>query len=177
MARTNWNILTLWVLIFLACFSLLSCASVSVDTNFDQSANFHSFHTYDWMLPTQQDNKNRNVDAQAIAQIKSAIDRQLELKGYQRVNENPDFLLASHTSFVDRVFTLQPYSSGSVSRPSRYKEGTVVIEIFDPETSKRIWWGKARLVAGTEDDLETKTKQANEVVQKLLKEFPPKGST
>ena len=119
------------------------------------------------------DQQNKLEDPNALSKIKSAIERQLDLKGYERVKENPDFLLASHTSMVQKSFILQPYPGGSATRPSRYREGTVVIEIFNPETSKRIWWGNARMVAGMEDGPETEAKQVNEAIQKILEGFPP----
>lgn len=162
----------LCILFILLFAPLVNCSSVSVSTDFDKSASFSNLQTYAWTTASQQSPQMSLDNPQDLSQIKRAIERHLGLKGYRVVTEKPDFLLASHTSVIQRSFSAR--SSGSRSRALRLSEGTLIVQIFDPDSRKLIWWGNGKLVFGADDDSETKASQINQLVKKIFEEFPPK---
>ena len=164
--------ISLWLGFLLLSTHLLSCSSVSVRTDFDKSANFSALQSYTWTTSPQKNDKNAIEDQQILSQINKAIDRQLNLQGYQLTQENPDFWLASKASVITRSYSSQ--RSYGRSRPLRLLEGNLIIQIFNPDTRKLIWLGDGKITMGKDDDAEADAKHLQEIVQKILERFPPK---
>ena len=164
-----------WLTIMILFVPLLNCSSVSVNTDFDQSANFDNLQTYEWMATSEEKKKGRIKDKRTLKLIRSAIDKQLNLKGYQKGNENPDFFVASRASIVGKASASNAPRRGPNRGLYRLEEGSLIIDILNPGTGKAIWWGSGKIIVGAKDDPETGARQIDELVQSILKEFPPKG--
>ena len=54
-----------------------------------------------------------------------------------------------------------------------YQQGTLILDFIDPKTKNLIWRGVAEGVVPARTSPEKSEKKINEVVQQMLKKFPP----
>jgi Domain of unknown function (DUF4136) len=73
-----------------------SALAQKVNVEYDHQATFTSYHTYIWGK-----NKGELPDAGGDAQIKSAINSQLQAKGLRLVNSKPADLVVTYQATVD----------------------------------------------------------------------------
>jgi len=122
--------------------------------------------------------------------IHKAIANVLQTRGYREVTEGADIDVTYHISKKQGVesrgsgvsFGFGRYSGGSAVGVgygfpgydvSSYEEGILTIDMLKTADQKLIWRGSTgrRLYDGTTP--ESSTEQVNEVVGKILDEFPP----
>jgi len=149
-----------------------------VKTDFDHQANFTKYKTYSW-----QEIKPKN--SLWDARIKSAVDAQLAAKGWTQVDSGGDVaIVAIKTTQTQR--TLQTFYDGmgwgwrwrgfggmgeATTTEQDYKEGTLVVDMYDASTKQLIWRGSAE---DTLSDKEAKNeKNLDKGVAKMFKGFPP----
>jgi hypothetical protein len=149
-----------------------------VKTDFDHHANFSQYKTYSWQAIKPE---NSLWDAR----IKSAVDAQLAAKGWTQVDSGGDVaIVAIATSHTER--TLQTFYDGmgggwrwrgfggmgeATTTEQDYKEGTLVVDMYDAKTKQLIW-------RGSSEDTVSNKEQKNEEnldkgVAKMFKKFPP----
>ncbi len=149
-----------------------------VETDFDHQANFSQYKTYSW-----QDIKPEN--SLWDARIKSAVDAQLTAKGWTQVASGGDVsIVAIKTSQTQR--TLQTFYDGmgggwrwrgfggmgeSTTTEQDYKEGTLVVDLYDAKTKQLIWRGSSEDTVS--DKAEKNEKNLDKGVAKMFKKFPP----
>jgi len=151
-----------------------------VKTDFDHRANFSQYKTYSW-----QDIKPEN--SLWDARIRTAVDAQLAAKGWTQVATGGDVsIVAIKTTQTQRQ--LQTFYDGmgggwrwrgfggmgeATTTEQDYKEGTLVVDMYDSKTKQLIWRGSA------EDTLSDKAakneKNLDKGVAKMFKDFPPKS--
>jgi Domain of unknown function (DUF4136) len=149
-----------------------------VRTDFDKRVDFAQYKTYSW--------KKVNVsNALWEPRIKDAVDGQLAAKGWKQVDEGGDVVLvAIGTTQTQR--TLDTFYNGfgggwrwrgfggsgiSTTTEQDYKEGTLVVDMFDAKSQMLIWRGNAQdMLSGNPDKNE---KNLNKAVVKMFKKFPP----
>ena len=171
--------------VLLSFMGMASCATVSVSSDYDQSARFENLKTYAWMTVNEEPETTRVNNTLVMSRIHDAIDHQLNRKGYQHIPQNPDFFVAYHAS-VDEKTQIHsiPYYGGGVGvygfgavhtnvYQTRYEEGTLIVDILNSEGKKLIWRGIAKGTVDRQGDPDTKTKRINEAVKKVLDRFPP----
>ena len=148
------------------------------EIDFDRNANFASYHTYMWEKspnPAKGDWDQRIVDA---------IDKQLQAKGLQKVDANPDMWVVYSNSVKDEKqvvgggYGLGPtwgWNNGvgpAFNNTFITKVGTLVVELADPKDKKALWRGS---VSDTIHDNSNKNiKTLDKAVAKLFKDYPPK---
>ena len=152
-----------------------------VKTDFDQHANFSQYKTYSW-----QEIKPEN--SLWDARIKDAVDAQLAAKGWTQVGSGGDVaIVAINTTQTQR--SLQTFYDGfgggwrwrgfggmgeATTTEQDYKEGTLVVDMYDAKTKQLIWRGSA------EDTLtnnaEKNEKNLDKGVAKMFKKFPPQAA-
>ncbi|MGA8620065.1 MAG: DUF4136 domain-containing protein [Candidatus Sulfotelmatobacter sp.] len=167
--------------LFLA--ALGTALAQQVQTDFDHQANFTQYKTYSWQAIKPE---NSLWDAR----IKSAVDAQLAAKGWTRVDSGGDVaIVAIKTTQTQR--TLQTFYDGfgggwgwrrfgaggfgeSETTEQDYKEGTLVVDMYDAQTKQLIWRGSA------EDALSSKAekneKNLDKGVAKMFRKFPPQSA-
>ena len=172
-------VLTLWMTLF------WGCSSISVNSDYDQSVNFTKLHTYSLMKETNSKEDGPPPNTLVMSRIDNAIRKQLDMKGFRKVTENPDFLVAYHASVDEKtVFHSTPYYGGGVGfghvgvayqdvYQTQYEEGTLIIDILNPQSNTLLWRGTAKGAVDERDNPTEKTQQINEAVAKILKTFPP----
>jgi hypothetical protein len=149
-----------------------------VKTDFDHHANFSQYKTYSWQ-------EIKPANSLWDARIKNAVDAQLAAKGWTQVNSGGDVaIVAIKTTQTER--TLQTFYNGfgggwgwrgfggfgdATTTEQDYKEGTLLIDMYDAKTKQLIWRGSA------EDTLSNKAakneKNLDKGVAKMFKKFPP----
>jgi hypothetical protein len=149
-----------------------------VQTDFDHQVNFSQYKTYSWQ---QIKSPNSLWDNR----IKNSVDAQLATKGWTQVASGGDVsLVAMKTTKTER--NLQTFYDGfgggwrwrgfggmgeATTTEQDYKEGTVVVDLYDSKTKQLIWRGS------TEDTLSDKAakneKNLDKGVEKMFKDFPP----
>jgi hypothetical protein len=149
-----------------------------VKTDFDHQANFTRYKTYSWK-------EIKPANSLWDARIKSAVDAQLAAKGWTQVDSGGDVVIvAIGTTHTQR--TLQTFYDGfgggwrwrgfggmgeSTTTEQDYKEGTLVVDLYDAKTQQLIWRGSAE---DTLSDKEAKNeKNLDKGVAKMFKGFPP----
>jgi hypothetical protein len=162
-------------------FMLLALASgfaQNVQTDFDHQANFSQYKTYSWQ-------EIKPADSLWDARIKAAVDAQLASRGLTRVDSDGDVaIVAIKTTQTQK--TLQTFYDGfgggwrwrgfggfgdSTTTEQDYKEGTLVVDLYDGKTKQLIWRGSAE---GTLSDKADKNeKNLDKGVVKMFKSFPP----
>jgi len=161
--------------------SLLTPAlAQQVQTDFDHQANFAQYKTYSWQAIKPE---NSLWDSR----IKSAVDSQLAAKGWSRVDTDGDVaIVAIKTTHTQR--TLNTFYDGfgggwgwrgfggggfgeSTTTEQDYKEGTLVIDLYDGKTKQLIWRGSAEDMIS--DKAEKNEKNLDKGVAKMFKSFPP----
>ena len=149
-----------------------------VTTDFDHQANFSQYKTYSWQ-------EIKPANSLWDARIKNAVDAQLAAKGWTQVDSGGDVsVVAIKTTQTEK--TLQTFYDGfgggwrwrglggmgeSTTTVQNYKEGTLVVDLYDAKTKQLLWRGSA------EDTLSNKAaqneKNLDKGVAKMFKKFPP----
>src|SRR5712672_650515 len=152
-----------------------------VQTDFDHHANFSQYKTYSWQTI-------KDPNSLWDARIKNAVDAQLAAKGWTQVDSGGDVaIVAIKTTQTQR--SLQTFYDGvgggwrwrgfggmgeATTTEQDYKEGTLVVDMYDASTKQLIWRSSAE---DTLSDKEAKNeKNLDKGVAKMFKDFPP-GST
>jgi Domain of unknown function (DUF4136) len=170
----------LWIVALLVAVGAASAQQVQTD--FDHQANFSQYKTYSWQAI-------KPANSLWDARIKSAVDAQLAAKGWTQVDSGADIaIVAIKTTQTQR--TLQTFYDGfgggwgwrrfgaggfgeSETTEQDYKEGTLVVDMYNATTKQLIWRGSA------EDTLSSKAenneKNLDKGVAKMFKKFPPQA--
>jgi hypothetical protein len=149
-----------------------------VKTDFDHQANFSQYKTYSWQ-------EIKPANSLWDARIKNAVDAQLAAKGWTQVGSGGDVsVVAIKTTQTQR--TLQTFYDGfgggwrwrgfggmgeSTTTVQDYKEGTLVVDLYDAKTKQLIWRGSAEDTLS--DKAATNEKNLDKGVAKMFKKFPP----
>src|SRR6201984_1682641 len=155
-----------------------------VKTDFDHQATCSQYKTYSWQ-------EIKPANSLWDSRIKNAVDAQLSAKGWTQVDNGGDVAIVAikmtktqrtlHTYYDNfgfgggwgwRRFGGYGDSFGdSTTTEQDYKEGTLVVDIFDAKSKQVIWRGSAE---GTLSDSAAKNeKNLDKGVAKMFKEFPP----
>src|SRR5262245_21382785 len=176
----------------LAALFLAGCAKTQSNVDYDRSVNFGALKTYAWDPIKEAGTQNRGVDGKSIAQILTdAADRELAAKGFVRTDANPNLRARAYTQIqfkradvpeADPSVIAQsraevaedpiPPPPGGGSVPMQYAEGTIVLDMIDPATSKPIWRGSAVGVLKEKVDPAVRATRLDGEVRKMLVNFP-----
>jgi hypothetical protein len=149
-----------------------------VQTDLDHQANFSRYKTYSW-----QEVKASN--SLWDDRIKDAVNAQLAAKGWTQVDNGADVaIVAIKTTPTEK--TLQTFYDGlgggwrwrgfggfgeSTTTEQDYKEGTLVVDMYDASTRQLIWRASAEDMLS--DKAEKNEKNLDKGVATMFKSFPP----
>lgn len=169
------------------------CSSITVRTDYDRDADFTLYRTFGWLPQPTSSISGSAAQAQARndlmdKRILSAVNNQLVNRGLQIDTTSPDLLLAYHTGVQDKVevtdwgYSYPSYGAwgGGYGYGGRnidvysYQEGTFILDFIDGKTHRLVWRGTATGVLDTNPNPEKSEKNINQVVEKLLAQYPPK---
>jgi hypothetical protein len=181
-----------YLLLFGFLFCFVSCATFNVSYDFDPEIDFSRIKTYDWMPIPEKAQMNELT----LKHIKHALNMQLETKGLRLTSENPDMLIAVHGGKEKRVDTQEwgyaydydyshtgPFPRRIFREPAgpdymqyrrgidtyEYEIGTLILDFVEAKKKSLIWRGTS---VGVIDPSKT-SEQINEVVTKMLENYPP----
>ena len=173
------------------------CSTIETSHDYDPKANFAGLKTYQWLNEPQKLTGDPRIDGNTIlaSRIHEAVNTELAARGFRKVSSDPDFLVAYHVSLDKRrsVQTLNSYYGygpgwgygyGASYRPGywagapetyvyEYEEGTLILDIVNPENKELIWRGSAQDEVHFKSTPEKDQTQLNEAVHKMLEKFPP----
>ncbi len=164
---------------------LLGCSGYSVNYDYDVTASFGRYRTFDYYTTKKGTGGTTSL---MDKRVRAAVEKELQAKGFaMETRSDPDFLVTYYPVVKDRkVRTTTRVGVGWGYRPvygrvgtttsqvKHYKEGTIVIEIVDFKSNQMIWQGAA---VGALTGLASPD-DADEVVPKavrdILAKFPPR---
>jgi hypothetical protein len=168
-----------WALLSVALL-IAAAAWASITTDYDHSVSFANFKTYSWgKLETQNSIWDERV--------KSAVDTALAAKGWTQLPSGGDVVVNAfgktrpeHTmnTFYDGFgggWRWQGFGGfgEATTTVDTYKVGTLVVDMFDPNTKNLIWRGAATDTLSNNPD--KNTKKLDGEVNKMFEHFPPKS--
>jgi hypothetical protein len=155
------------------------------DYDYDPSVDFTELHTFRWLgdAPSAAPRRaqarpeaNAKLSPLVEKQIGEAVRTQLEAKGL-RYQEGPaDLLVAFHTGKQRDVvgYGWGPHHVGP-RRVVVYQEGVLTIDLVKRDARELVWRGSTS--ATIKQDPEKLHKQIETLVEKILKNYPPKTSS
>lgn len=178
-----------------ACLLTVICASAQeTHYNYDRSANFASYKTYQWVdLP----GPGGTVPDQLIDQaIKRAVDEQLALKGFTRVEKDADLKVAYHAVIhEEKGINLSAFGNGGgpwggwgggpwggggsgtvTGQTSTIPVGMLLIDLYDSAKKQLIWRGDATKTIDLKKDPDKNYRNLQKAMAKLFKNYPPQPS-
>lgn len=150
-------------------------AAFGQDVQFDynRSANFGAYRTYQWNEQSSGKAPNQLMDQN----IRRAIDAQMVLKGFQLVDSGAD-VQVNYQAAVDQekrfdAFGTGPrfYGTGSVTT-STVEIGKLAVEIYDPATRQIVWRCAAAKTLDIKKDPEKNFQNLQKTVAKMFKTYP-----
>lgn len=154
-----------------------------VNIDWDRGTDFSKFHTYAWQPSTHPAKSLWNQ------RIIDAVNKQLQSKGLQLVDSDPDlWVVYSNSIRKDQQVVGTGYNMGpgwgwgwwggpTTTTYTTYttREGTLVVDIADAKGHQLLWRGSA--TNSISDNSDKNIKNLNNAVNKLFKNFPPKPGT
>jgi hypothetical protein len=159
--------------------ALLAFAAVAwaqdVRTDYDKHASFGNYHTYSW-------EKVQTSDPLWETRIKDAVDKDLQSKGWQKVDSGADIALMAvgssrnqqeYSTFYDGLGGWRWGGFGETTTTTEtYRVGSLVLDMYDAKNKQLVWRGVASDTLSDKPDKNEKT--LDKSVDKMLKNFPPK---
>ncbi len=110
--------------------------------------------------------------------LRDDIRRAFEARGYTMTNVDPDFEVAYYARAIERIEVSNVdrgyynyYGYRDYRDVYEFTEGTVVIDVVNPDTRELLWRGSG--VATVSDNPKKYASQLNEAVGKIVGRFPP----
>ena len=169
---------------FLAAFILMAACAYGQDVhyNYDRSANFAAYKTYQWVdLPN-------GVPDQLIDQaIRRAADEQLAQKGLTRVESDGD-LYVGYQFVLNLEKSISVWDTGGAGpwgwgswgggrsvqgQTSTIPVGILLMDLYDVERKQLVWRGDAIKTIELKKDPNKNYKSLQKVMAKLFKNYPP----
>lgn len=185
------SVKTMQRLIVVVFVFLWGCQSIQVSQDYKLSNDFPSLKTYKWQTKTQPETGDIRIDSPLLdARIRSAINDSLAEKGYRKItHETPDFYVSYKYQIrskigSDDVGIGMVFGWGNRGRIggigidtgryiSEYDEGMLVIDLKDASKGDLLWRGTGTALVDQHSKPEKITKEINEMVKKILFQFPP----
>jgi hypothetical protein len=177
---------------------LCSCSTMQITSDYDPSGHFSGLKTYDWHPVPQKPTGNPRLDNTLLEnRIRNAVESQLGQQGYQKLTTGtPDFWIGYHVAIENKidVTTMNqyynyppgwayrnygvPYNAPGVTvtqtQAYEYEQGTLILDIVDPQTQQLIWRGSAQAELDRTASPEKREKRLKDAIRRILERFPPK---
>jgi len=174
--------------IALAGLLVVGCTSTpTVHSNTDPTANLSSYKTYGFV---PQPGTNRGgYSTPLTTNFEMAISRELDARGYRKVDTDPDLLVNFNANSKENVdlrstYTPGPYYYGyrggmyggvNDVQTVRYKVGTANIDIVDANKKRLVWEGVAEGEL-TQDMMKNPQAAVDMVVAQMFMQFAGKAA-
>ena len=178
----------------LAALTIAGCSSTQIRTDFDPRASFRAMRTYQWVDQPVTTARHPAMNSPLVAErIQNAVDAQLAAHGYRRVEITPPDFKITYYMIADEKVDISttnggygyghryynnyyygyPYA-GSTTYADSFLQGTLVLDVIDPETNDVIWRGWATKDLDDNPTPEEVDRYVKNSVRRILERFPPK---
>jgi len=163
------------------------CASYSVSYDYDVTASYGRYKTFDYYTSKKGTGGTTSL---MDTRIRAAVEKELQGRGFMKETKaDPDFLVTYYPIVKERRYRTtthvgmgmgwgyRPFYGRmgmSTSQVHHYKEGTIVIEIVDFRTNRMIWQGAADGALTGLNNPEDADEVVPKAVHDILAKFPPK---
>jgi hypothetical protein len=152
--------------------------AADVSTDYDHHADFSRYHTYSWLGVKAGNSLWQD-------RIQSAVDNDLQSKGWQKVTSGGDAAISAFGRTTERD-TLQTYYEGfpgwvwqgwggmgtATTQTVPQRVGNLTVDIFDGQTKQLIFRGEASNAISSHNP-EKNEHKLDETVNKMFEHFPP----
>jgi len=158
---------------------------VKVQHTIPPQADYSGLRTYQW-VPLMQTVNTAEVKRDTLVSLKIAFTDAFDAKGYKRVENNPDFVVALYVMSGGKIISSDwGYNYGWDRRSwgdyqmerrvstKEVGEGTLVLDILNGTQGELLWSGTASAVLKPGASGADRNKKIDEAVEKLLAKFPP----
>jgi hypothetical protein len=167
--------------------ALPGCATMDISTDWDPAVDFTTLRTYAWGKSAEPDDPRGN-DSLIEGRVRTAVDRELAARGYAlEQGGSVDFVVSYFAAVESKLdvrvlndyYGYRPgwgsydYGAGSRTYVREYDQGTLVLDIANPDTSKLYWRGTAQTEVTDAATPAESEAIINEAVTKMLERFPP----
>lgn len=163
------------LLFLLSAFIFTSCNTVRVTSDFDRSADFNSYKTYNFHQKGIDKLELNDLDKRRIL---NAIDQQMAAKGFTKTETSPDLYINVLASSKEKINIDNGYYGGywgpyygGGSRVYQYTSGTIIIDIVDDKRNVLVWQGAGSGL--NVSNLNTKGDDIPKAIEEILAKFPP----
>lgn len=152
-----------WMALAAAGLLVASCGGpkTKITSDYDPTIDFSQYRTYNYFSPMGIENPN--YESILGQMFRSAIDREMQARGYQK-SDDPDLLMnvsarlddkTKVTTYNDPMYggyygyragfydPWYGYGGGTRTHVSQYTEGTVNIDMVDADQKRMVWEGVA----------------------------------
>lgn len=149
-------------------------ANASVTTDYDHNTSFGQYKTYSWA-------KVQTSNSLWDERVKEAVEKELAGIGWSLVPSGGEAVLTARRT-TQNQHDLETFYDGlggwrwggfgsAITTEDTYKEGTLMIDMFDANTKSLIWRGASSgTLSGNPDK---NTKELDKDVHKMFEHFPP----
>jgi Domain of unknown function (DUF4136) len=179
------NVATLLITIALSSV-IASCSSgPQIRVDGDPTVNLSSYKTFGF-FPTVETDKSKYT-TMISSRLKDATRRELQKRGYQEAEANPQLLVNFNTNVENRTDVQSSPSAGYYGyragaygmwagypqdvRTTHYQEGTLAIDLVDAAKKQLVWQGIAQARI-TKSMRENPTETIDSVVADIFAEYP-----
>jgi hypothetical protein len=170
---------------------LLGCSSIQVSQDYLPDTEFYNLKTYQWQSEKQKSTGNERIDNPLLdKRIRTAIDNSLLEMGYKKIETgSPDFYVAYTYALRSKIESRDSgtnigFGFGKVGRYSsiginsgqeinEYDQANLLIDFTNSKTKDLIWRGNGTRRMADHYKPEKITEIVNEMVSKILAQFPP----
>jgi hypothetical protein len=170
-----------YVVFFFAIVLFVSCSSIRVYSDFDNSVDFSQYKTYAFFKPQIDKVDISDLDKRRILK---AIDNELSSKGLSK-SETPDILIGFTTNAKEKIYVnnisnwgwgwgwgFNPWLWGPTNNTvSTRTEGTLYINVIDGVSKQLVWQGKGR--GGIQENMKNRDERITLFVQEIIGNYPP----
>jgi hypothetical protein len=161
-----------------------SCSSVKVSSDFDKSAGFAAYKTYSFT----EEAKNLQLDDLNKNRILTAIESELGLKGFSKVESNPDVLIDVKLKGEQKQTATANTSGGygygyrygwgggfstTTINYDTYVDGTLFVDMIDAKKSQLVWQGRGTRTIDPDANQKKREDNINYAVKQIFKQYPP----
>lgn len=162
--------------VFLFFVAAASVCAQKVTVEFDRTVDFAKYRTFA-IRDGQLNSRNPILNSDLIKkQIEADIAQDLTARGLTLAVGKSDLNVRYHFGSA-RKAEIERYPAGWYGMGTRivrvpYTEGTLVIDLRDPQTSSLVWRGISREEKGDASQIE---KKLDGIVRKAIEKYPPKA--
>lgn len=186
LTRWRWMLISIWSAVLLGCATQ---RGPEIHVNSDPGANYSNYATFGF--PEQTGTDRGGYSTLVTDYFKAAVRDQMQARGYQYVDENPDLIVNFYANVRERtqvrssprssvgygyygyrygLYSAWPMYANDVDTVT-YKIGTANIDIVDAERKQLIWEGVAEGRI-READMENPREAIASVVTQLFARYP-----